>query len=993
MNAFKPVRSVALTLVGLTLVACGPVVIGAAVSGGGGGAGQPPVATLITSGPAEGSFVNTGTFSITYESPTATRYQWRLRPQDPWIESSETSVTTTEPDGAIAFEVRGAAGDGAFGLIARRNFGIDTVPPSAVDVDQSTRTGVGQVTVGWDAVADNNSGSGLQRYVVRFGSDQNNLDSTLGVNADTPVGLRVAAVLDGLQACATLTARVDVEDNAGNVATGAPFTFRTNCGGDGTFTELAPVSFGAGESVTAIGRGDFDGDGLNDLFAGLSTSVGGGRVSVLQSQGAAGFVVVPGGGVATPAPVRDLAVVDIDRDGVLDLLVAHGVTVDVFLANGDRSSGNPTGTFSLTDSRSFQSPVASLQVANFDNNGVPDLVVVEEVGAADRRITAIRGSQTGSLQNTLTTLPPEAFEAALVLDADGDSISDVVTTGSATVLRAGSALLQSQAQIGGAGVTLAAADVDLDGLSDLLVGEASPSAGARLLQNVGNGNFTDRGRGALPAAVQGLLVEDFDGDRLTDVLSLSASSFDLLPATDSGAALGLGTSSAVAAGDGVDGAAWDFDGDRITDFVVADAASDQVRVFRGGGVVRVGDGAFGPVENVEVNTARPFALSLTDLDYDRIPDIGATSQNPNLFMRYGNAGSRGQGDAVFSEDVQIATNTRTQAIKAGDLNRDGVMDVVVVEFNSGATVGGLRLLLGDGSGGYTSTTIGLPVQPRDCVIADVNVDGLPDVVVNHLRDGSASPVVPSRLTFLVNTGNASAPFSNPPNPELVFASESVLAMTSGDFDGDGDPDLAVADVNGGTYAIVENTDRTPAGFTVGAWQATSQQVAAADRRPTSFWTGDFNGDGAVDLVVANGNQARPNAAAINASFAVLPAVLDGSGRLTGTFGAPIEKLIAPSTAPSPWVVAAADLNGDLVLDLASVSLEPVSGQNQRVLVLLGQVSSPGRGNGMFDNPTSFGLSSTTPRFDVEIADMNGDGALDLVTAGGGQLEFLPGLGQ
>lgn len=670
--------------------------------------------------------------------------------------------------------------------------------------------------------------------------------------------------------------------------------------------------------------------------------------------------------------------------------MAYGSTIEVFVGDGDRVTGNSSATFSTASMLPFGAAVAEAHIAKFNNDAVPDLLVVEDLPTTGRRITAFLGNAAGTFSTGLGTPLALTFDDVLVINADGDTISDIVTTGEAqlTQLRRGSNNLLNPSNIGGSGSVLAAIDADRDGRQDILLGERTATNGVRLLQNTGAGNFADRGRSQTTGTLVDILGGDFNGDRLLDALALSASGVERVPTISSGATLGVGNAEALLpAGDVGGGIVLDFDDDQILDYVVFDSASQLVRTFKGDGVIGTGDGSFDtPRDVADVLGEQPFSLKLTDLNGDRIPDIGVSAQDPDLFRQYRNEGSRGQGDGTFVEEASLATNAKTQALATGDLNQDGITDVVAVEFPAVGEVGGIRVLLGTGTGSYSATTLAVAAKARDCVLVDFNLDGRLDIIVNHVN--------PGLISFLENTGNPNNLFGNTPYHTLGVGGASLLAMTAGDFNDDGDPDLAIADLNGGTYAIVRNTNLTAAGFVADPWKATSLLITnPANRRPTSFRTGDFTGDGVLDLAIANGNQATASPATIDATIAILPGLTTG-GNPNGTFGPPIEvPLIAPTVAASPWIIASADLNGDRILDIVSISLDAPASGNQRVIVLIGQERAPGRGNGQFAAPVSFSLSSTTRRYDVEIEDMNGDGILDLVVAGVGALEFLPGLGQ
>lgn len=123
-------------------------------------------------------------------------------------------------------------------------------------------------------------------------------------------------------------------------------------------------------------------------------------------------------------------------------------------------------------------------------------------------------------------------------------------------------------------------------------------------------------------------------------------------------------------------------------------------------------------------------------------------------------------------------------------------------------------------------------------------------------------------------------------------------------------------------------------------------------RPVSVAVGDFNGDGALDLAVAN-----EDAASVS--------ILLGTG--TGSFG---PKIDFGFSGIGPFSVAVGDFDGDGKLDLAVANVI-----NNSVSILLGT------GMGTFGGRTDIG-TGTNPT-SVAVGDFNGDGELDLAVANGG----------
>jgi len=161
----------------------------------------------------------------------------------------------------------------------------------------------------------------------------------------------------------------------------------------------------------------------------------------------------------------------------------------------------------------------------------------------------------------------------------------------------------------------------------------------------------------------------------------------------------------------------------------------------------------------------------------------------------------------------------------------------------------------------------------------------------------------------------------------------------GDLNGDGKPDLAVANESGGSVSVLlGNGD--------GTFGAKSDYGAGS--LPSSVAIGDLNGDGKPDLAVANESDGTVS-------------VLLGNGN--GTFGAKSDY----ATGRNPYSVAIGDLNGDGKPDLAVANFLP-----NTVSVLLGN------GDGTFGAKSGYGTGNGP--FSVAIGDLNGDGKPDLAVA-------------
>ncbi len=225
-------------------------------------------------------------------------------------------------------------------------------------------------------------------------------------------------------------------------------------------------------------------------------------------------------------------------------------------------------------------------------------------------------------------------------------------------------------------------------------------------------------------------------------------------------------------------------------------------------------------------------------------------------------------------------------------------------------------------------------DPNSIAVGDFNGDGNLDLVVANVYGGTVS-------IFL---GDGKGNFAVASSP-AAGANPSAVAV--GDFNGDGKLDLAVANLSSGTVAILLGDGK--GNFTLGS-------TAAAGGYSVSVTVGDFNGDGKLDLVVSN-----------YSSNTVSILLGDGTGNFT--------LVSSPATGANPALMAVGDFNGDGNLDLAV----PNCGSDT-VSILLGD------GKGNFVLASSPAVSACP--LSVAAGDFNGDDKLDLAVADEGGIASI-----
>ena len=212
---------------------------------------------------------------------------------------------------------------------------------------------------------------------------------------------------------------------------------------------------------------------------------------------------------------------------------------------------------------------------------------------------------------------------------------------------------------------------------------------------------------------------------------------------------------------------------------------------------------------------------------------------------------------------------------------------------------------------------------------------------------SAAVVVPAQAQTYAVAFPAPTTFASASNPTF-----STVAVATGDFNGDGKLDVVNIDSASNINVMLGNGD--------GTFQAPiTLNIATANFFPEAIAVGDFNGDHLLDLAVWAVNSTTGNSE-------VHIFLGNGAGGLTysATYSAPNSNTFNPG----PSSIVAADVNGDGKLDLAA--LTPYNG----VFIY------EGKGDGTFQTPIAYATGCTTSVGScnaLAVADLNGDGKPDL----------------
>jgi hypothetical protein len=717
--------------------------------------------------------------------------------------------------------------------------------------------------------------------------------------------------------------------------------------GDGTFTAETtnpPIS----GTPSHVATGDFNGDGKTDL----AVAENGGTIAILLGNGDGTFAA--SGSVNSASSNSPIAVADFNGDGKLDIAVAAGAntseSVSVLTGNGDGTFNSP-----FSGPGSTSTSVTWVQLADFNQDGTPDVVLADSSGSA----TVFLNNGGGLLNESFPVVSglsvPYYLEVG-VGDLNGDGYPDIVaggyyssTQGLFLTEPTETASASASVQVNGVGQHLAQASFPAEGKYKSSVSSSIPlwgllpatsttlsvTSGGSPVTSVTPGTVVlltaNVTAGTTPVTAGQVNFCDASAPHCTDIHILGSAAL-----SNSGTA-----TFTFVPGPGAHSYQAQFVEDGFGLASASNIASLNV----------------GPPPSPVYSDTAAITLNGSPGDYSLTATVtgyggpaSPTGIVSFLDTSFGNnvlaTASLGTGipGIGFLESLSPSFGSYPASEVTADFNGDGIPDLALIWSNS--AYGGpfsVTILFGKGDGTFTT---GPTVQPAGIqsypkmIGGDFNGDGKADLAVLSY-DGSST----SYITVLPGKGDGTfaKPLTGQVYKQPSTGGDVILGtLAAADFNGDGKLDVAVVGdyvSSGGVTILLGSGD--------GTFTAAGPNIdLSADFALIA--TGDFNGDGIPDFVTPNYFE-----------FGGSPTIFLGKGDGTFTF-----KPTSFTLDYFPTSVLVSDFNGDGVLDLAFSDLNGVE-------------IALGNGDGTFTETSASPIPVPSELYSLKAGDFNHDGKIDI----------------
>ncbi|MBV6457667.1 MAG: hypothetical protein HONBIEJF_00784 [Fimbriimonadaceae bacterium] len=312
----------------------------------------------------------------------------------------------------------------------------------------------------------------------------------------------------------------------------------------------------------------------------------------------------------------------------------------------------------------------------------------------------------------------------------------------------------------------------------------------------------------------------------------------------------------------------DVEGDGDVDVLTVDLVDQEVGTVSV--VLNDGNGQFSLGSQINVGEGAQW-MEVGDLNKDGRPDVLVSNSVAQDTKTVAVLMNNGTGSFTLVGHIRETGNAQPQGIEIGDFNADGNADVAVAYL----WLGDVRVYFGDGKGNFPTRVTKFPgITPRDLAAADFNGDGKLDYVVtsvnsaavffgtnggfvtgpylDNFHQGECDHIVAGDFDKdgdqdFVTTGQKLTFFRNDGAGQLwskahFWTGENAVGLTSDDFDGDGDLDVAAAVYLGNVVSVYYNG---------GSGDFEVRRDWGVGLAPNDLHAGDLNGDGKLDIAAVS----------------------------------------------------------------------------------------------------------------------------------------------
>lgn len=290
----------------------------------------------------------------------------------------------------------------------------------------------------------------------------------------------------------------------------------------------------------------------------------------------------------------------------------------------------------------------------------------------------------------------------------------------------------------------------------------------------------------------------------------------------------------------------DVDGDGKPDLVVATNANISVlRNISTPGIINAT--SFAAKVDFSSGFTGPVFMAIADVDADGRPDLlNANSTNSSVSVRRNISTT---GSINFAAKVDFTTGSTPVSLAVADLDGDGKPDMAVTNSASGInTVSVLRNTSVAGTINFIAKvdfTTG--ATPRSVSLGDIDGDGKPDLVV---ANSVVTPVASDIISVLHNTSSPGIINAGSFAVKVDFTCGTVPRFVSiADLDGDAKPDIVVANINSNNISVLRNTS-TSGSINSGSFAAKVNFTTGLG--PIAIAIADMDGDAIPEIATANG---------------------------------------------------------------------------------------------------------------------------------------------